>query len=94
MPVSAEITCVNKSNRQIIHNRMKRIGGINSHGTRWKVLEAIAGIGSNKWSFWAQTGSQRMDVYVARHNEKMSLKTHGDIATRDNQLNPPECPKS
>jgi len=94
MADSVEIKCINKSDRQNAHERIKNVGGINPGGARWKLseAEAIAGIESNKWSFWTQGGGQRTDVIIATLNGRKYLKTRADTTTKDNLLSLPECP--
>ena len=71
MDINAEIKCINKTNRPDSHDRIQYVGGINPDGARWKhsVQEAIAGIESNKWSFYTVGGGKRVRVIVAIHNE-------------------------
>jgi hypothetical protein len=92
--MSVEIKCINKSDRQNAHERIKNVGGVNPGGGSWKLTEtdAIAGIENGKWSFWTKGGGQMTDVIIATHNGRKYLKTKADTTTKDNLLSLPECP--
>jgi len=94
MAVDIQISCVNKSDRQNRHERIKNVGGVNADGSRWKLTEdqAIAGIEQGKWRFWTAGGGESTWVIIATHNGRKYLKTEADTTTKDNLLSLPECP--
>ena len=65
-----EVTCINKTDRQNPHERIRRIGGktgaADTNGP-WTLSqeEAIAGIESGKWSFQVTRGGKTVKVIVA-----------------------------
>lgn len=90
-----QILCVNKSNRMNPHERITHIGGLNNTGQRWRITQddAIRGIESNQWQFYARVGSRQVKVIVAvsPYGNKY-IKTEGDGYHPDNLLSLPECP--
>ena len=89
-----EITCINKLDRNNIHERILNIGGVNSEGKRWKLSqkEAIEGIESGKWSFYVYKPSGKVKVVVAVSSlNNKYLKTEADDSISNNLLSLPEC---
>lgn len=95
MTNSAEIRCINKSDRFDAHDRIRSVGGVNSDGSRWKLSQpdAISAIESQTWSFYVQNGGLTVNVIVAisRFGNKY-LKTQSDGEQPNNLLSLPECP--
>lgn len=91
---TAQIKCINKSDRSNPHERITHVGG---YGTsRWKITQrqAIEYIESGEWSFWVEPpNSERVRVIVAesRYGNKY-LKTEADDEQPNNLLSLPECP--
>ena len=89
-----EVKCINKSDRQNPHERIKAIGGVNPNGTNWKLSqeEAIRDIEAKKYSFFVKNGQHQVDVIVAmsRFGNKY-LKTVSDGEHPNNLLSLYEC---
>jgi hypothetical protein len=94
MAFSVEISCINRQSRTDPHQRISYVGGLNADRTTWKLSldEAIAGIESDKWTFWTMGGGKRADVIIAYHNGNKYLKTVADAVHPDNLLALPDCP--
>ena len=94
MPNAAEIKCINKLDRDNVHERITHVGGVHD-GHRWKITQkdAISHIESGTWSFFVSRGGSTVNVVVAisRFNNKY-LKTQADGEVPDNLLSLPECP--
>ena len=94
MAESVQVHCINKTDRQSRHERIKNIGGVNADGSRWTLTEAAAikGIEEGKWRFWTAGGGESTWVIIATHEGRKYLRTEADTTTRDNLLSLPECP--
>ncbi len=90
---TAQITCINKSDRQNPHERITHVGGYGNG--RWKITQrdAITHIESGEWDFWVSVNGQSIWVIVAesRYGNKY-LKTQNDGEQPNNLLSLPECP--
>ncbi len=93
MAQDVQIQCINKSDRQNRHERIKNVGGVHN-GERWKITEdqAIAYIENGTYRFWTSGGGTSTWVIIALHNGRKYLKTEADSTAKDNLLSLPECP--
>jgi len=93
MTTRHQVQCVNKTDRQSAHERIRRIGGRNSDSTAWRLTEdeAIQGIEQGKWQFFVHVGNHTVDVIVASREGRKYLKTTADGERPDNLLSLPEC---
>ena len=59
--------CINKSDRQNPHERIRNVGGVNAGGTRWRLSEdeAIRGIEAGKWDFYTHVDGRTADVMLS-----------------------------
>ena len=66
MATQHEILCINKSDRQNLHERITHIGGKNSNGERWQItqIEAINGIQRGEWLFYVNKEGNKVNIIV------------------------------
>ena len=93
MAIRVQIQCINKTDRQNPHERIRNVGGVHD-GQRWRmsVNEAIAAIKKGDYTFWTQGGGRTADVIIAVHNGHEYLKTTNDGIQPDNLPALPEYP--
>lgn len=93
MTPTAQIKCINKTNRQSPYERISHVGGYET--SQWKVTtdDAIGMIERGEWRFYVEVNGDRVEVEVAvsRHGNKY-LKTVADGDEPNNLLSLPECP--
>ena len=92
MAQRAQVTCINKRDRQNAHERIKSIGGRTDR--QWKLEEddAIGRIRRGEWDFFVIVGGRETKVVIATHLGREYLKTESDGYAPNNLLNLPECP--
>jgi Protein of unknown function (DUF3892) len=92
MANTAQIKCINKSERMNPWEHITHVGG---YGDKpWKITqqEAIRMIEAGEWNFWVSVKGKTVWVIVAvsRFNNKY-LKTEADGEGENNLLSLPEC---
>lgn len=95
MPENLEITCVTRTNRPHLHERIQAVGGVSPSGNRWALTqrEAIASIESGKRTFYVGVAGKAVWVIigVTRSGEKY-LKTLADNESPASLLLLANCP--
>ena len=91
-----EITCIQKTDRTQVHERIKLIGGIDpADGKRWKLSqgEAILAIEAGRASFHVKARGKAVPVVVQTSAWGVKyLKTTADSEQPNTLLSLPECP--
>lgn len=93
MAQTAQIQCINKTNRYSAHDRISHVGGANP--TRWKLTQeqAIQAIEAGAWQFYVSVNGNSAWVIVAISAAgNKYLKTQNDGEQPNNLLSLPECP--
>ena len=89
MPISRQVKCINKTDRQSRHERIRNIGG------DWgKISEtfAIGYIETSVYGYYTLVNNNRANVIIRVHEGRKYLKTDADTTLVDNLLSLPECP--
>jgi hypothetical protein len=96
MAQQVKVSCINKTDRFNPHERIRKIGGVNDDGSRWKLSQedAIAGILERKWEFFVErpTGHRVLVIVAQTATGHKYLKTTADGEQPNNLLSLPECP--
>ena len=94
MTTRVRVSCINKTDRQNPHERIRNIGGVRTDGVAWKLSEdqAIADIKAKKYEFFVHEGGRSANIVIAKHEGREYLKTENDGVRPDNLLSLPECP--
>lgn len=90
---TAEIQCINKTDRYSAHERISHVGG--GYPNRWKITQAdaIRLIEAREWKFYVSAGGQTVWVIVAISSAgNKYIKTQNDGEQPNNLLSLPECP--
>lgn len=87
---TAQVTCINKPNRDSSEEAITDIGG---NGWKLTVLDAIRKIENNEWTFYTLVNGKRAGVGVRTSTSgRKYLQTHADGYWNNNLLALAECP--
>jgi hypothetical protein len=82
------VTCINKANRQSIHESITHLGGNGWKLTRQQVIDRIDG---HTDTFYTLVNGKRANVGVVRHRPHDYVQTYADGQWNNNLLSLPEC---
>ncbi len=88
-----EVLCVNKTNTELLHDKISHIGGRNREGGKWRISQekAIDGILSGEMEFYISHRGQSLKVVVAGAYKKKYLKCETDEEIPAILLGLPDC---
>lgn len=84
----AQVTCINKLNRNSSCEGITHLGGASWHWTRQEVINSIE---SNTNTFFTMVDGQRASIGVVNGSNGKYLRTYSNSAWNDNLLALPEC---
>ena len=88
MAISRQVKCINKTDRQSRHERIRNLGG------DWGIVSesiAINQIENNIYNYHVRVGTRDVKVIIALHEGRKYLKTETDYTLIDNLLSLKEC---
>jgi hypothetical protein len=87
------VSCIVHRQHPSPHERVHSIGGVNTVGAPWKLVEpdAIRTIESGQYAFFVIVGGREVEVVVATHLGRKYLKTATDGYEPNHLLDLPEC---
>tara|TARA_R110000787_G_scaffold42533_1_gene104565 strand:+ start:255 stop:536 length:282 start_codon:yes stop_codon:yes gene_type:complete len=93
MTQTAQIKCINKTNRASAWERISHVGGFAQNQWKLTLDDAIGKIERGEWKFYVSVGGDSVwvDVAVSASGNKY-LKTRPDGDMPNNLLSLPECP--
>ncbi len=89
------ISCIQRTYRKEVYERIQFIGGLDAAGSIWQLsqLEAVEAIEAGKWRFWVGVAGKNVWVTVAvDHHGNKYLKAEGDGEEPTRLLDLPDCP--
>ena len=84
----AQVTCINKLNRNSPHEGSTHLGGSN---WKWSREDVIRSIENKSNTFFTQVNGKRADIGVVNGPNGKYLRTHADGQWNDNLLALMEC---
>jgi hypothetical protein len=84
----AQVTCINKLNRNSPHEGITHLGGSN---WKWSREDVIRSIENKSNTFFTQVNGKRADIGVVNGVNGKYLRTHADGQWNDNLLALMEC---
>lgn len=84
----AQITCINKADRNSSHEGITHLGG---PGWRWPRQQVVESITNKSNTFYTLVGGRRADVGVVNGTHGAFVRTYADGVWNDNLLALPEC---
>lgn len=84
----AQVTCINKANRESRHEAVTHLGG---SGWRWTRQEVINSINNKSNTFYTLVAGKRADIGVVDGPNGQFVRTYADDVWTDNLLALPEC---
>ncbi len=84
----AQVTCINKANRESRHEAVTHLGG---SGWRWTRQEVINSINNKSNTFYTLVTGKRADIGVVDGPNGQFVRTYADDVWTDNLLALPEC---
>lgn len=89
---TAQIKCINKTDRNSPWDRISHVGGYAQSQWKLPIDDAIGKIERKEWGFYVSVGGKSVWVIVATHSGRKYLKTQADGDHPNNLLSLPECP--
>jgi hypothetical protein len=83
-----QVTCINKRDRNSLHEGITHLGGSNWRWTRAQVIEFIE---NKAHTFFTLVGGRRANVGVVDGPNGKYVRTYADGQWNDNLLALPEC---
>lgn len=84
----AQVTCINKPNRDSTHDAITHLGGV---GWRWPRQQVVDSINAKTNTFFTLVDGKRADVGVVNGQHGQYVRTYADGTWTDNLLALPEC---
>jgi hypothetical protein len=84
----AQVTCINKPNRNSSHEAITHLGG---NGWRWTRAQVIASIEAGTNTFFTYVNGKRGEIGLVKGPTGSYVRTHADGYYNNDLLALPEC---